>query len=140
MPPIPRRDAIAAVLAALVVTSSSTHADIPTQCSGHAASDPIFAALVAARLAKAEARAAIHDLVDTDPTSVRKADAACDRSWDARSALSKVMPTTPFGLRALIQFHASAVIALEPDSYGALALGDLVRAVDALLEAHASPG
>ena len=102
--------------------------------------DPIYAAIEAVRFAEGELTAALRDLDEADPVRLQLADEAADRSGDARNALSRILPTTPAGFRALIQFHAADVIWMEPDTYGALALRDIAKAMETLLQARPPPG
>ena len=114
-------------------------AAMPAQAEA-ASSDPIYAAIEAVRFSEGELTAALRDLDEADPVRVQIADEAADRSGDARNALSRVLPTTPAGFRALVQFHAADVMWLEPDTYGALALRDIAKAMEALLQARPPPG
>lgn len=99
--------------------------------------DPIFAGIAAVRACEAVLTAALRDLDESDPVRLAIADEAADRSGEARNALSRILPTTPAGFRALVQFHAADVMWLEPETYGALALRDIATAMETLLQARA---
>ena len=118
-------------------------AAMPAQAEAEAEAarpDPIYAAIEAVRFAEGELTAALRDLDEADPVRLQLADEAADRSGDARNALSRILPTTPAGFRALVQFHAADVMWLEPDTYGALALRDIAKAMETLLQARPPPG
>jgi hypothetical protein len=98
---------------------------------GRDQADPILDALAVVRQARDAYAAAFAAVSERNPDAMRAADEAAERDADLRNALSTMRPTTLAGLHALIRFHAEDIGALEPDTWGALALRDLARAIEA---------
>lgn len=100
--------------------------------------DPVFRAIQAAREARDDFTAALAavDAAERNKAALRAADEAAERDTAARKTLAETRPVTRAGLYALIRHHAEDIGFLEPDSFGALALREIVETLPPPAEAE----
>jgi len=103
--------------------------------------DPVFRAIEAVRVARDDFTAALAavDAAERDKAALRAADEAAERDTAARRALAEIRPATSAGLYALVRHHAEDIGILEPDSFGASALREIVAALPASSEIEPEP-
>ncbi|MET3695382.1 hypothetical protein [Methylobacterium goesingense] len=94
--------------------------------------DPVFAAITAAKAADRVFTASLRGLDENDPVRMARANALSDASSDAMKALGETRPTTQAGLLALIRHYADDAQLNEPYSVGAHSLLCLARQVSPL--------
>ncbi len=91
--------------------------------------DPIHWAIAKAETAEAAHSAALSGLDENNDVQVRRANTAADASSAAFQALTKVVPTTRAGLRALAEFYAREAEEFEPMCAGGQYLQHLAAAL-----------